>query len=207
MLLISGIRLVFRYASSIESSESESKSDHRLGNLSHVHFEGVDFSDADLERVNMSNAVFWNTKFNSAHCANVNLSNTTWWGGTLQGAKLYSVNLSNAEMNETDLSAADLSDANLSDMMFRDVNLSGVILRNADLSGTSLSMALWNNALFTRAGLDLIAGEIEEYQVGVRNVTQAQIDEARADPSNPPLLEGVVDCVTGKPLIWKGKST
>ncbi len=194
-------------ASSIESTESASKSGCRQANLSHIHFQRVEFSDADLERVNMSNAVFWNTKFNSAHCANVDLSDTTWWGGTLQGAKLYSANLSNVEMNETDLSAADLSNANLSGMTFREVNLSGVILRDTDLSGTSFSMALWNNALFTRAGLDLISGEIEEYQVGVTNITQAQIDEARADPSNPPLLEGVVDCVTGKPLVWKDKST
>ena len=194
-------------AGSIKSIESASKSGSRQANLSHVHFQRVEFSDADLERVNMSNAVFWDTKFNSAHCADVDLSNTTWWGGTLQGAKLYSANLSNAEMNETDLSDADFSNANLSGMTFRDVNLSGALLRDADLSGTSFSMALWNNALFTRAGLDLIAGEIEEYQVGVTNITQAQIDGARADPSNPPLLEGVVDRVTGKPLVWKGKST
>ncbi len=37
-----------------------------------------------------------------------------------------------------------------------------------------------------------------------RGLTQAQLDQARADPDNPPKLDGVEDAVTGKQLVWRG---
>ena len=38
-------------------------------------------------------------------------------------------------------------------------------------------------------------------------LTQTQLDEARADPDNPPKIDGgTVDTETGKPLVWRGKS-
>ena len=33
---------------------------------------------------------------------------------------------------------------------------------------------------------------------------QYQLDAARADPDNPPKLDGVLDAETGKPLVWRG---
>ena len=194
-------------ASSIESTESARKSGSNQANLSHIHFQRVDFSSADLYGADMSHSVFWDPKFNSAKCVGVDFSSSMWEGGTLHGAEFYSAKLSKAQIIETDLSTANLTGADLSDVIFEDVNLSGVVLRNANLSGTCFSMALYKNALFSRAGFKYIDGEIEEFRAGVRNLTQGQIDEATADASNPPLLEGVVDCNTGKQLVWKGRAT
>ena len=39
----------------------------------------------------------------------------------------------------------------------------------------------------------------------VTGLTQDQLDEACADPDNPPKLDGVLDAETGKPLVWRGK--
>ena len=37
-------------------------------------------------------------------------------------------------------------------------------------------------------------------------LTQDQLDEARADPDNPPKIDPVVvDAKTGEPLVWPGK--
>ena len=60
-------------------------------------------------------------------------------------------------------------------------NVSGAYLTNANLSG----------AKFSFRGDDPAKG-----------LTQSQLDSARADPDNPPNLEGVVDAETGKPLVW-----
>ena len=38
-----------------------------------------------------------------------------------------------------------------------------------------------------------------------QGLTQAQLDDARADPNNPPELTGVLDAGSGAPLVWRGK--
>ena len=40
-----------------------------------------------------------------------------------------------------------------------------------------------------------------------RGLTQEQINRAKADPDNPPNLEGVIDAGAGEPLVWAGKAT
>ena len=179
----------------------------RCENLSRIHFRRVDFSNTDLSFTNMSHTTFWDSKFNRARCEEVDLSSSSWEGGTLEEAKLYNADLSNATMSEIDLTTADLSGANLSGVIFKKVNLSGVILRDANLSGTCFSLGRSQEGLWSREGLRQFAPKIEEFCVGVQNITQAQIDEARADPTNPPQLVGVIDSETGKPLVWKGRST
>ena len=179
----------------------------RRENLSHIHFRRVDLSRADLSFVDMSNAEFWDPNFAGARCADTDLSRTSWDGGTLEGATLCNADLSHAEMQETSLSNADLSGANLSGVIFKEVDLSGVTLRDANLSGTCFSVGRYRGGLFSREGIKEFVPEVEGFYVGVRNLTQAQIDEARADPRNPPQLKGVVDAKTGEPLVWKGKST
>ena len=63
-------------------------------------------------------------------------------------------------------------------------NVSGAYLTNANLSG----------AKFSFSGEHLAMG-----------LAQTQLDEAQADPVNPPHLDGVVDADTGKPLVWRGR--
>ena len=62
------------------------------------------------------------------------------------------------------------------------------ILRDTDLSGTYFCDPHGGTATDPVTGL-----------------TQAQLDEACADPDNPPKLDGVIDAVTGEPLVWRGQ--
>ena len=204
------IRDVVSFTYNVKSTgifKPKDRNKRRFENLSQIHFRGVDFSSADLSFVDMSKAEFWDPKFNAARCVETDFSGTSWEGGTLKEAELYDADLSNARIREADLSSSNFSGANLSGVIFEDVNLLDAILRDANLSETCFSMGKYKNALLSPDGIRHFAVEVEEYHVGVRNLTQAQIDEACADPANPPLLKGVVDCVTGKPLVWKGKST
>lgn len=38
----------------------------------------------------------------------------------------------------------------------------------------------------------------------VTGLTQEELNEARADPTRPPNLDGVLDAETGEPLVWRG---
>ena len=40
---------------------------------------------------------------------------------------------------------------------------------------------------------------------GVKSLTQRQLDQACANPENPPKLSGLRDAETGEPLEWRGK--
>ena len=85
----------------------------------------------------------------------------------------------------TDLTGANIAHANLSGASLRGgAELSGANLSTYDLSGNSEP---WHTA-WPATGL-----------------TQAQLDEACADPDNPPRLDGVLDAETGKLLVWRGK--
>ena len=105
----------------------------------------------------------------------------------LCNAELIGSDISNATFWDADLSGASLSHANLTGADLLDVNLSATELNETNLSGAKL----------TNTGYQGIAE--------LTGLTQAQLDEARADPDNPPILEGVRDAETGNPLIWRGK--
>ena len=177
----------------------------RRANLSRVHFRYVNFSRADLSEVDLSGATFWDPNLTDARLENADLSKTTWEGGILRGAQLSSVDLSQAHFMETSLADADLSSANLSDVNFQEIDLTNTKLRNADISGASFSFIRFKNALLNWNYGRKIGAAGDGVYVGVRGLTQAQIDEARADTSNPPHIEGVVDTSTGKPLVWQRK--
>ena len=72
-------------------------------------------------------------------------------------------------------------------------DLSGVSFQNANLSGTDLSRANLSDAYLLGVNLS-----------DVRGLTQAQLDEAIADPDNLPKLDGVLDAESGEPLEWRG---
>ena len=169
-------------------------------NLSHVVFWDVDLSNAFLDFTNLSHAEFAETNLSGAHLSGANLSRTEWRDAILKDTFLDGADLRNANLQGTDLSNADLSDADLSDVVFFETDLSGVKLSGANLSGTNLSVTIWKDAITT---LRVKGGTSK---AGVRNLTQAQLDQAHADPNNPPRLDGIVDVETGKPLVWRGSS-
>ena len=115
--------------------------------------------------------------------------------------------LSGAWLTNANLSGAVLPHANLSCARLRQANLSGVELRHADMSdaklwGANLSKAILYDANLSGTDLSGIAARSVANKVPVCGLTQAQLDEARADPDKPPKLDGVLDAETGKPLVW-----
>ena len=96
-------------------------------------------------------------------------------------------------LHDADISRSQLLSANLSDAWLSGANLSGAMLHNADLSG-----AMLRDTDLSGARLDGV--------FHVQGLTQAQLDEARADPNYPPRLQGLSDAETGEPLVWRGKS-
>ena len=100
--------------------------------------------------------------------------------------------------------------ADLSYARLRIANLSGARLRNADLSeavlwGANLSGTVLQNANMSGADFCGIGARSPAYSTPVHGLTQAQLDEARADRDNPPKLSGVLDDETDKQLVWRGK--
>jgi hypothetical protein len=100
---------------------------------------------------------------------------------TLSGAELSGADLSNTDLSEARLNGANLAGADLTDALLDQADFAGARLAGVNLSGTSL--------------------------LEVRNITQAQVDEARGDLltllpphlSRPRSWTGTVSQVVGGP--------
>ena len=130
-----------------------------------------------------------------------------------EGFKLYlrDANLRDLQIQDAKLSNAWLTNANLSGAVLPRADLSGARLRRADLSGAKLWGANLSKANLRDAnlsGTDFCGADAQSrnYNAPVEGLTQAQLDRACADPHNLPNLDGVVDAVTGEPLVWRGRS-
>ena len=115
------------------------------------------------------------------------------FGAKLSGAELNKANLSGALLNDADLSGAWLVNADLSDAWLQHTDLSS---NYAKLSGAVLIHANLSGAWLIDANLSGVRLK------DVRGLTQAQLDQAVADPDNPPNLTDAKDSETGKPLEW-----
>ena len=136
----------------------------------------------------------------------------------LSGAWLTRANLSYANLGAANLTGAWLVKANLISAGLVWANLSSTNFIGADLSKAKLIGADLTSAYFggsdppsSHSRIALISSHFEGANLSgadlrdVKNLTQEQLDEARADPKNPPKLEGTVDAETGEPLVWRGK--
>lgn len=90
----------------------------------------------------------------------------------------------------------DLSGANL-----QGANLNGADLSGADLRRTYLKYAVLRNTNLSSAWFDSVLPSPP-----INGLTQSQLDQACADPDNPPILNGIVDDVTNEYLVWREKS-
>ena len=120
----------------------------------------------------------------------------------LRGADLrdvyISANLSGAFLWEADLSGAYVQRSNLSRSFLNEANLFRTELSHSNLSGARLLGTNLSGAL-------LCGNDLDPFSLPVFGLTQTQLDDASADPDNPPKLDGVLDAETGEPLVWRGK--
>ena len=162
--------------------------------LSHAVLTEADLSGAVLSQADLSDALLMEAGLSGAVLSQADLSDTLLMEADLSGANLSRADLSDAGLMDAGLSDADLTEADLSDADLTEADLSG-----ADLSGANLSDADFSQALLS--GVDFSG----DSGLPARGLVQAQLDEARADPSNPPNLDGVLDTETGEPLVWRSK--
>ena len=143
----------------------------------------LDFTDADLRRMTLLKA-------------------------DLSRAILTGVNMSVSILLESNLAGALLMKANVSTTVLLGANLCGTFLGESgpssadpwfDLREAVLGELGFQETSHQRANL---SGALLQ---GAKNLTQAQLDGACADPKKPPRLDGALDVETGKPLVWRGK--
>ena len=87
----------------------------------------------------------------------------------------------------------------------RGADLRGALLQYSDLSGADLNRADLSYAVLSKADLSGSRFGMFLPNPPTNGLTQHQIDQACADPGNPPDLGGIVDDVTQEPLVWRGK--
>ena len=183
-------------------------------NLSGANFANTDLTDSFLSYSDLSQAQFHNVTFTRTRLWSANLSDAMLQDADLSKADFHSANLSGTNLLRANLSGASFQDARASSALLERANLSGAGFLSADLSGARLVMADMSGAHFLDA--DLTSANIAEanlsgveFSVGsqqtAKGLTQAQLDDARADPDNPPELTGVLDAGSGEPLVWRGK--
>ena len=115
-------------------------------------------------------------------------------GANLPCAELWSTEFSSAHLPGVNLAGANLWNANLYHAVLWEANLSHAKLQRAYLYEARLQDADLSGAEFSLDGENPATG-----------LTQFRLDQARADPDDPPQLDGVVDAETGKSLVWGGR--
>ena len=116
---------------------------------------------------------------------------------------LSSANLRGLRLQQADLSHAVLTDADLSGAVLAYISLAGAWLDGANLSDADLRGTNLSNAVLVRPKRsDDLPEKVDRKPA--TGLTQEILDKACAEPDSPPRLDGVVDAVTGKPLVWRG---
>ena len=190
-------------------------------NLSHANISATDLSGAyvnhailkgaELTDVDLTGARFWGIDLSQSRMFRVTMPRAQLDYVNLSGANLQEVNLSGAHISGAHIQYSDLSDANIwadmSGASFLQSKLSQARIRGSDMSGARISRTDMSGAVLSDTNLS----GTYFYESGggtgaspVTDLTQAQLDEACADPDNPPKLDGVLDAETGKPLVWRG---
>lgn len=197
----------------------------RNANLSNVDMRGSILWGADLMFVSFSNSELQYTDFSSPWVIRneqrINItkekgsvvevgnrffeSMTRMLVADLSGAKLLCANLSGVYLQGGDLSDANLPDTDLSDAYLLGVNLSRSHLGEANLSRAILCSANLSDTNFYNTnltGTDLSGDYGENYTTKhpPQGLTQAQLDQACADPADPPQLDDESE------MVWRGGS-
>ena len=151
------------------------RNESRIALERQVHFR------LDLRTANLSGLILPNSNLSYVLLAGADLSNSLLGGGNLSSVELTRANLKNVHLHLANLRGAWLNEIDLSNAKFWNTNLSSAQLWRANLS----------NAILDKTNLSNVTG-----------LTQAQLNEAIADPSSPPNLDDAFDAETGEQLVW-----
>lgn len=192
------------------------RADLRHAKLSEADLRYADLSGADMRNVEGSLGDFSNTKM----------------GGDLRGSQFHHANFSKAQMNGVDMRGVLCGGAHFVGTNLNHAKMSGSMFQrsifedawgisdvsNSDLTGASMMNATFYMATLLGANLrdtDFSGAKFPSNERGhVRGgrswsenvyckITQRQLDEAMADPANPPVIaQGTLDVETSLPIEW-----
>ena len=173
--------------------------DLRGANLCRATLVGLDLSQCKLGGVILSHALINNVNMTSADLTGSNLSyistqlstfsKTNFRRADLSFARLQGSSMRGVRLDRSELYSAELFGADLTDASVRSANVCNANLGDADLANADLTAAQFS----------------KEGEYPTQGLRQDQLDRARADPANPPKLDGVLDAFTGVQLVWRGK--
>lgn len=121
----------------------------------------------------------------------------------LQRSALIATNFANFNLSSVDFTGSLLGNADFSYALLAFANLSEAELGNANFYQATLFGCDLSGAKFTS---NVMRSDLSVQNIVARNLTQAQLDQAVAEPDNPPILDGVVDAETGEQLVWRGSA-
>ena len=124
--------------------------------------------------------------------------------GNMRNVMFVGADLSNCEAWNTDFSGSNFLNATIRDGSFLECDLSGAEFVVADLTGRKMAGSTLDGAKLKSAILSGVEFS-DDGKDPVIGLTQEQLDKAKANPYDPPLLKGVLDAETGKALVWRGK--
>ena len=175
----------------------------RGADLGSVSLRGANLARAELQFSNLAHADLSEADLSGAILLAANLSRSLLLGSLLLGSNLQNANLSHAMFHNVNRSNTSLY-ANLSNAHLDSADLSGATIGCSDLSGAILHSANLSGAIFG-VGMRRTSSNPTVLEEVFPRLTQSQLDEARADPDNPPTIpKGTVDIETAEPLAWRG---
>ena len=161
-------------------------------------FNGTDLSLAVLHKANLFKASLQAVKLTVADLRECDLRGSTIRDSSLSHARLDGSMLGISSITSTNISGASLVEADLSGATLMIVNLTEAKLQQANLSGAWITGVNFSGATLEETNLS------GSWLGPHTKITQNQLDQARASPSNPPNLQSVLDAETGEPLVWRG---
>ena len=163
----------------------------RASKFERAHFVGADLSEAYAET----------TDFSHTHWEHCNLGKGLFMSTSFFLASLFSCDLSNSDCRAANLSRAHFHRSMLCGANLKHANMTGAVLSATDLTGACLLLCDLSGARIESSKLHR-DGTIDESATYCR-ITQAQLDEATADPDRPPnIAPGTIDVDTGLEVAW-----
>ena len=173
-------------------------------NLAYAILLKADLSDSALIDANLTGAKLGGANLSEAELTNAQLVGARLDGANLSQTTLYRAILFQVSAHKADFSGANLASANLNNANLTNADLSYTTIRNTDLSHAILRDTNLSGAFIGKG----IHPDPSDPESAFTRVTQHQLDQAIADPHNPPTIEcGIVDTETGEQLIWRGRTT
>ena len=214
--------------------EEDFRLDLRGADLSETQILNADLSRAMFHHSNLCSVNFANTDLTDAFFSYADLSKARFYDVNFTGTVLQFANLTGAMLQDAEMVRQSLHNVSLSDANLGRANLSESILQDAKVDSAWLDGATLTNATFLRADLcrsrlvradltgaefldaNLTGARIDEANLSdvrfshggqqpAKGLTQAQLDQARADPDRPPNLLNVLNAETGEQLVWRGR--